>query len=267
MGRGKRIKLGNGRRLVSDLIRIANAIPAAGIATEYELRPVAQLRRRIRPKLSWNILYMKAYALVASETPVLNQYHVGFPFAHLYQSDSVVCMMTISRQYRGEDRLLFARFTNPQNYSLHSLQQQYCRFRDDPVDSIRQFRHQIRFAGMPNWVRRLGWWTMFNLWPSKRASHVGTLGISFSSYRGIYGNRSLGPLTTVLGIDPMPRKNRGRLMLTFDHRVLDGMPACRILENIQAKLQTVVQAELQALLEQQDSEEDSEEANPKKTAA
>ena len=206
------------------------------------------MRRLVRPKISWPVLYLKAYALVAEQNPVLNQMYVRFPFPHLYQHDSVVAMMTISREYRGEQRLFFARFNDPQHYSLASLQEQYTRFRDEPVESIRQFRHQIAFAKCPSLIRKLGWWTMFNLWPSKRASHVGTIGISFSAYRGIYGNRSLGPLTTVLGVDPMPRKGIGKLMLTFDHRVLDGMPACLILEKIQKNVASSIRSELGQML-------------------
>jgi len=42
---GKRIALTNGRRLVDDVIRMANKTPLASISGEWDLREVAQLRR------------------------------------------------------------------------------------------------------------------------------------------------------------------------------------------------------------------------------
>lgn len=248
MAKGIRIQLSNGRRLVEDVIDIAQRIPAVGLSGDFDVTEVSRLRRLTRPKLSWNVLYMKAYALAATRIPQLNQLYVRFPWPHLYQHDSIVCMMTVSREYRGEERLFFARFNNPQNHSLQQLQEQYQHFMEAPVESIRQFRHQIRFARFPRFLRRIGWGVMFDWWPAKRASQIGTIGMSFSGYRGVYGNRHLGPMTSILGVDPIPRKGTARLVLTFDHRVLDGIPAARTLESIQQQLDQRICQELQQLV-------------------
>jgi hypothetical protein len=249
VGKGKRLALSNGRRLIDDVTRIANRIPAVGISGDFELSLIDRLRRLTRPKISWNVLYLKAYALVAQEIPQLNQLFVNFPWPHIYQHDSVVGMLTLNRETEGQERLFFARFNNPQNEKLSALQAQYDHFRHDPVGEIRQFRHQIRFAKAPRLIRRLAWWVMFELWPRKRASHVGTIGMSFSGYRGVYGNRHLGPLTSILGIDPFPMKGTAHLVLTFDHRILDGIPATEVLNQIHQKLLGPIRAELAELVE------------------
>jgi hypothetical protein len=254
VGKGKRIALSNGRRLIDDVTEIAKTIPAAGITGDFALAEVDRLRRLTRPKLSWNVIYLKAYAKVAQQTPELNQIHVRFPWPHLYQHHSIVCMMTINRHLDGEDRLFFARFNNPHNDSLAVLQEKYDFFRQAPINEIRQFRHQIRFANAPWFVRRIAWWLMFALWPAKRASHVGTIGMSFSGYRGVYGNQHLGPLTSILGIDPFPRQGKARLVLTFDHRVLDGIPAANVLQQIHQLVMGEVYREMLDLVEQQASD-------------
>jgi hypothetical protein len=244
---GKRIKLSNGRRLVDDVIRMANKMPMAGLGGDFDLEIVAKLRRHTRPKIAWNVLYMKAYAAVCKNNPVLRQSYVGFPWGHLYEHQQSVCMMTMSREYQGEERLLFARFNEPDQQSLGALQKQYDHYRKAPVEEIKQFRHQIRFAKAPSFVRRFAWWTLFNVWPQKRASHMGTFGMSFSGYKGAYGSKHLGPNTTILGVDPFPQNGVGKVLLTFDHRVIDGTPATKMIQQLHHMLTTAVKVELAEL--------------------
>jgi hypothetical protein len=68
--------------------------------------------------------------------------------------------------------------------------------------------------------------------------------MSISGYKGTYGSRHLGPLTTILGVDPTPRKGVSRLLLTFDHRVLDGAPATDVLAKVHRMLTTAIREEL-----------------------
>ncbi|MEL7496270.1 MAG: hypothetical protein AAFN77_01580 [Planctomycetota bacterium] len=251
---GKRIRLSNGRRLVDDVIRMASRMPIAGIAGDFETSEVAMLRRRSRPKISWNVIFMKAYAQVSRENPVLRQAYVGFPYGHLHEFEEPVCMMTMAREHEGEERLFFARFNRPDHFSLPDLQQQYDHFRKAPINEIKQFRHQIKFAKVPAMIRRFAWWTLFNVWPDKRAMHMGTFGMSISGYNGAYGSKHLGPNTTTLGVDPLPRKGISHLVLTFDHRVIDGTPATRVLLRLQHMVNTAICHELRTLVNTDEAE-------------
>ena len=147
----------------------------------------------------------------------------------------------------GEDRLLFARFNEPDNHTLLELQQQYDFYRKTPVEQIKQFRHQIHFAKWPSPVRWLAWRGLFNLWPRKRAFHMGTFGMSVSGYKGAYGAFHLGPNTSTIGVDPMPRKGKSKVVLTFDHRVVDGVPATEFLLLVRHILNTAIRVELAKL--------------------
>ncbi len=110
---GKRIPLSNGRRLVNDLIRIAKTYPSAGLFGDFDSGLVAKLRRRTTPKISWNVLYMKAYGVVASEMPELRQAYVRFPLGHIYQHHKPICMMTLNREHLGEERLFLRGLSTP----------------------------------------------------------------------------------------------------------------------------------------------------------
>ncbi len=241
---GKRIALTNGRRLVDDVIRMANRTPLASVSCDWDLKDVARLRRMAKPKISWNVLVIKAFAAVAQQQPMLRQGYVSFPWGHLYEHHQSVAMMTMSREYQGEERLLFARFNEPNNHTLVDLQEQYNYFRKAPIDEIKQFKHQITFAKCPAFVRRFAWWMLFNVWPIKRAFHMGTFGMSISGHRGAYGNRHLGPNTATIGVDPMPKNGISRAVLTFDHRVIDGAPATDVVFKVHRMLNTAIRQEL-----------------------
>jgi len=244
---GKRIALSNGRRLVDDVIRMAARTPLASVTSDWDVSRIAKVRRMVKPRISWNVLLMKAHAQACNKMPLFKCSYVKFPWAHLYQHEHNVAMLTMSREYKGEQRLLFARFNQPENYTLLELQQQYDHFRKAPIDEIKQFRHQIRFAKFPGMVRRFAWWALFNTWPRRRGFHMGTFGMSISGHKGTYGTLHLGPNTTTLGVDPLPRKGISKVVLTFDHRVIDGLPAISFLNLVQHLLNTAARTELAAL--------------------
>ena len=77
---------------------------------------------------------------------------------------------------------------------------------------------------------------------------MGTFGISISGNKGSYAaSHHLGPATTTLGVDPSPKKGVSKILLTFDHRVLDGAPVTRAMQETHLMLTTAVKAELAEL--------------------
>lgn len=247
MSKGTRIPLSNGRRLVDDVIRVARRQPMAAFTRDMDVSRLCDLRRQIKPRLSWNAIMMKAYAMVAAETDELRQVYVSLPWPHIYQANENVAMITVAREDQGQTRLLFARFNRPESLSLHQIQEQLDHYNTAPIQSIKQFRHQIRFAALPTFLRRMVWFMMNDVWPSKRASHVGTFGMSISGFNNAYGNAHLGPNATILGVDPAPRQGVARTILTFDHRILDGKPTIDVISQLYKTLMGPIAEEMQAL--------------------
>ena len=248
---GIRIGLSNGRRLVDDVIRVAAKMPMASVVRDMDLAELSRLRKQLRPKLSWNIIFMKAYSIVARENPELRQVYVPFPWPHLYQHDDNVCFLTLGKEYRDETRLVFARFTNPESRTLMELHEQFEHFRRCEIDEVKQFRHQIAFARCPSLFRRFVWWALFGAFPKKRVSNMGTFGMSISCMGKTKGVKTLGPASTIVAVDHMPRKGQSYFLYTFDHRILDGRPASRMVEETLSALNGPILEEVKRMLEQQ----------------
>ena len=254
-------KLSDGRKLVCDIIHLAKKIPLAGAGAELDVRELAEVRKLVRPRIAWNVLLMKAYAQVAIARPELRQLYVRWPWPHLYQHPQNVCLMTFSREYQGENRLFFGRFNAPEEETLLDLQKRYDEYRDGPVESVKQFRHQIRFAKTPLLLRRMAWFLMREVWVRKAASHMGTFGMSISCFREAYGTSLVSPNTTSLGVDVISRGGISKTLLTFDHRILDGQPVINILQELGQQLRGTILEELKGLVPSVQKESTEREKN------
>jgi hypothetical protein len=247
MSKGKSIPLTNGRRLVDDVIRIARSQPIASFYRDIDLSGLDSLRKKIKPRLSWNAIFMKAYALVSREVPELRQFYRKFPWPHLYQVEDSVAQLTVSRQDGDEPRLYFARFRNPDQLSLPQIQEKIEFVQTAPIHEIKQFRHQDRFAALPGPMRRFLLWTLMEVWPTQRGTYMGTFGMTLSCFNQTYAASLLSPNTTSLGVDPTPRNGISRVLLTFDHRVLDGKPVIDIIGKLYRTLVGPIQVEMASL--------------------
>ncbi len=241
-------KLSDGRKLVCDIIHLAKKVPLAGAMADLDVRELAEVRKLVRPRIAWNVLLMKAYAQVAIRRPELRQLYVRWPWPHVYQHPQNVCLMTFSREYDGEERLFFGRFNSPEDETLLALQTRYDEYRDGPVECVKQFRHQIRFAKTPLIFRRMALFLMRDWWVRKSASHMGTFGMSISGFREIYGTSHVSPNTTTLGVDVVSRGGISQTLLTFDHRILDGQPVINILQELGRQLRGPILEELKAMV-------------------
>ncbi len=248
---GKTIRLSNGRRLVDDVIRVAQKTPLASFRRDLDLSELVKLRNQIRPRISWNVLFMKAYAIVSVDNPVLRTAYASLPWPYLYEHDETVCILTVSKEHENENRLLFARITRPEIFTLLELQEKFDYFRRCDLNEVRQFRHQVFFAKFPSWIRRLVWATIFKAFPRRRLKNMGTFGMTLSGYGETKGTGNvLGPATSTLAIDLLPRKGISFFGYTFDHRVLDGKPAMDMIEQLRKALLGPIADELRSIIEQ-----------------
>ena len=242
-----RLPLTNDRRLVCDLVAIAQKTPFAPISRTIDVSALQALRKKIRPRLPWQVILMRAYGMVSQQFPVLRQIYVPLPYPHIYQHHESVCLLTVGREYQGVNRLFFARFNQPENHSLASLLEQLEIYRRRPVEEIQQLRHQVRFAKFPWWIRQMGWKLMTHWMPKGRAKLMGTFGMSLSGFRDTKGLYHLGPCTTILGYDQFCPRGNAHITLTFDHRILDGKPAVDVMEALRVTLHGPILDELQRM--------------------
>ena len=233
------------RALVQDLCYFAQKMPLYALDRTFDLGEVALLRKRAPQRISWSLLFIKAYAMATDEFPLLRQTYRRWPWPHFSLHASNIAMLAINRAVDGEDRICWGRFIAPETQPLEQLQNQLDQYQAQPVQDA--FRRQLRFSRVPTLLRRVGWWLTLNGPAEKRAKRLGTFGLSTMAGQG--GSSALHPscLTTSLSYGPLDPQGRMTVSIVFDHRVFDGAPLARAMTRLEQILQGPISAELDQL--------------------
>jgi hypothetical protein len=230
------------RRLVLDLMRISRRMPLYPLERCFELAELARLRQASVPRISWPVVFLKAYGLVADRYSQLRQTYMCWPWPHLYEHPCSVAMVAVNRLEGDQERIFWGRFLQPERQPLIALQQTLDHFKSDPISPT--FRRQLRLSRAPAPLRRLAWWMTLNLSGDRRARRLGTFGMSTLGGQGIVNRWHPSCLTGSLSYGPLDPDGRMLVTVIFDHRVMDGAPLARALAALEKTLQTTIAEEL-----------------------
>ena len=223
MSEGRWLPLDASRRLVLDVLHYSAAVPCFPVEKQLSLEHVARLRSDSATRISWTVLFAKAYARVAGEVPALRRVYLRWPWPHLYEYPTSVATIAVNREHHGVDQLFWARLQQPENCSLAKLQTSLDKFQNEDVEQI-FWRHLI-MGRLPTAVRRTLWWLRLNTAARKRVRRMGTFGMSTLASQGVYNRLHPHFLTSSLSYGPLQPDGTMWVTLLCDHRVLDGVTA------------------------------------------
>mgnify|MGYP000388377933 CR=1 FL=1 len=235
------------RATVCDLLHFEREVPTFPHCREISLSAVDELRRSLPSRVSWTVIFIKAFALVAKESPVLRQSWIRFPWPRLYLSPHSVAYLPVKRTHQDEEWLCFAPFFGPENQTLRELQASLESFHSGPVDEV--FRTQYRSAFIPTPIRRLIIASWFRLLGKRRVKRMGTFGITTVSSRGAEIQYPPGIQTSTITYGPINEAGKSRVTIHYDHRLMDGWYVAEVLEELERVLHGVILEELEDLVQ------------------
>ncbi|MDF1657076.1 MAG: hypothetical protein P1U58_05655 [Verrucomicrobiales bacterium] len=195
--------------------------------------------------MSWTVLFIKAFSLIARDSPVLRQSWIRFPWPRLYLSSQSVAYLPVKRTHEDEEWLCFAPFFGPESQSLAVLQARLESYQVEPVEEV--FRTQYRSAFLPTPIRRLVIATWFRLLGKRRVKRMGTFGITTISSRGAEIQFPPGIQTSTITYGPIDKAGKSRVTMHYDHRLMDGWFVAEVLEELESVLNGVILDELRRL--------------------
>ncbi|HEY7158974.1 MAG TPA: 2-oxo acid dehydrogenase subunit E2 [Gemmataceae bacterium] len=244
---GVSIPLSLPRQLICDYLHFARKIPTVPVQRRMRLGEVVAARVATSLRPSWCALFTKAYGFVAAATPALRRAYMSFPRPHLYEHPINVASVAVERKFGDEDAVFFGHIRQPETLSLADIDLRLRRFKEEPMESIGDFRRILLMNRFPRPLRRLLWWIGLNVWGRKRAAFMGTSGITVYAGLGAASLHPLSLLTTTLNYGVIEPDGTVDVRLTYDHRVLDGATVARALAELERVLTHEILAELRYL--------------------
>ncbi|MBC7998044.1 MAG: 2-oxo acid dehydrogenase subunit E2 [Leptolyngbya sp.] len=226
---------------------------------------VEALRSRLKEKgvkMTVTAILLKSIGIAqrlhpASRTAIL-------PWGRTVTFNDIVAGFTVERYVESQPAVFFGSITAPDSKPLAAIAEELRAYGEDEMAIVPQLEVEDRFNNMPWLFRRFILWLGLRF-PKVRLRYMGaTFGLSSL---GKFGARALIPpcvSTSTFGVgtvEPRPVVVDGRveirpmmtLILNFDHRLIDGAPAARFLQDVQKLLEGDLQKHIEEelyLLEQ-----------------
>jgi hypothetical protein len=241
---GRSLPLSPFRRLVTDLMHFSRLVPAVTIERRTNLAPLQAARQRCTPRPAWAVLFAKAFALVARAHAELRRSYLTFPWPRLYEHPYSIAALNVERLVAGEPVVVQCLVRRPENRSLAELDGIVRRYQIEPVEQMRWYQRARAMSRLPWPLRPLLWWGTLNVFGRRRCHNFGTFGLSSVAAQGAGLLHLIPVLTSMLHYGLFDEAGALDLRLTWDHRVLDGAAAARILVELERTLQEDILAEL-----------------------
>lgn len=217
-------------------------IPTVPQDYRMELGPLCERRRELKRRIGWSVIMAKAFAAVARDYAELRQTFLPWPFGRIHLHPHSVAMVALTREFEGENWLLFAPLVRPEEQPLAKLQRRIDSYRSSPVEV--RFKQQLRLARMPWLVRRALWWCRIHGRGAKRVKRLGTFGLTSVGSKGVSIRHPIAPVPYVLTYGPFDESGRVRATIVYDHRLVDGSRVADALLDMERVLQGPLLAEL-----------------------
>jgi len=155
--RGTVRKISVPRRLVADLMHASIRVPFVSLARPLNIRSLLEARAQTAQPPGWAAIFVKAFALVAKEQPVLRTLYVKWPAPAFYELPRSVAMVAIARVEDGQDCVLPQKVTAPDEMPLTEVDALIRHAKNAPIDEVPAFRKMLRTTRLPLPLRRLIW--------------------------------------------------------------------------------------------------------------
>ena len=243
--RGTVRKISIPRRLVADLMHASVRVPFVSLTRSFNLRPLLEARAQAAQPPGWAAIFVKAFALVAREQPVLRTLYVKWPRPGLYELPRSVAMVAIARTEDGEECVMPQRITGPDEMPLAEVDALIRQAKEAPVDQVPAFRKMLKITRLPLPLRR-PLWALGLAFGRHRVKFFGTFGVTSVAAYGPGELHALSPGPFVLSYGVVRADQSLDVVLRWDHRVTDAAPMAKALSRLEQVLNTEMAAEIRS---------------------
>jgi len=221
-------------------------VPFVSLSRPLDVSRVIEARAQVPQPPGWAAIFVKAFALVARDEPVLRTLYVKFPWPHFYELPCSVGMVAIARVEDGEDCILPEKVPAPGERPLTEIDAQIRRAKGAPLMEIPAFRKILTATRLPLPLRRLGWLVGLNV-GRMYANHFGSFGVTSVAAYGPGELHALSPGPFLLSYGVVRPDQSIDVIIRWDHRVTDAAFIAKTLTRLEQVLNSEISAELRGI--------------------
>jgi hypothetical protein len=229
------------------MLRHARRVPTVPHSYDLTVADLADARRRCPDPPSWLTIFLRAWGLVAQRRPELRRVYIPWLVPHLYEHPISEAGVLVERDWHGEPVVLAAKIRGPETTSLAAIGAAIRAAVTAPVESVSSFRQLLRMGRLPALFRRFVFWSTLYLSGYKRCKRFGTFLISSLGDLGGTQIHPIAPMTSYLTFGPIRPDGRVRVVIVYDHGVMDGRSVARCVHELQRVLHGELLDELHGL--------------------
>ncbi len=210
---------------------------------------VEEIRAKLKSmgsKVTVTAILLKAIAIAQRAHP--DSRTASLPWGRTVTFNDIVAGFTVERFVDEQPAVFFGAIKNPDTKSVEEIASELKLYSDSDMSSLEHLDRQDNFSKMPWLLRRLILWVGMR-YPAVRLKYLGaTFGLSSI---GKWGAKALIPpcvSTSTFGIGEIEQRAVVRdgkivvrpmmtLTLNFDHRMIDGGPAARFVNDVKRLLE------------------------------
>ena len=233
------------RRLVADLMHASIGVPFVSLARPLNIRSLSEARAQAAARPGWAAIFVKAFALVAKDQPVLRTLYVKWPLPAFYELPRSVAMVAIARVEDGQDCVLPQKVTAPDEMPLAEVDALIRHAKNAPIDEVPAFRKMLRTTRLPLPLRRLIWAIGLNF-GRQRANYFGSFGVTSVAAYGAGELHAMSPGPFILSYGVEKPDQTIEVVVRWDHRITDAALMAKTLTRLEQVLNTEIAGELRA---------------------
>jgi hypothetical protein len=234
------------RRSIIDLMQASCGVPFVSLARPLQTRPLLEARALAMQPPGFARIFVKAFAIVARDEPILRTLYVKWPRPCFYELPRNVAMVAVARVENGEDCVLPQRVCDADGRPLAEIDALIRLAKEAPIDEIPTFRKIMLATRLPWPLRQLAWQIGLNL-GRQRGNYFGNYGVTGVAACGGGELHALSPGKYILSFDVARPDHTIGVVIRGDHRVTDAAPIARAFARLEQVLNTEIAAELRGL--------------------
>jgi len=247
--RGTVRKISLPRRHVIDLMHASMRVPFVSLTRALNVAQLLEARAIVAQPPGWAAIFVKAFALVAKDEPVLRTLYAKWPWPHLYELPRSVGMVAIARVEDGEDCVLPQKVTAPDTLPLTEVDALIRHAKNAPIGEVPAFRKILQITRLPLPLRRLTWLVGLNF-GRQHANYFGSFGVTSVAAYGAGELHALSPGPYIVSYGVAGQDQTIDVVIRWDHRIADAALISKALTRLEQVLNTEIAAELRGQRQQ-----------------